>query len=109
MVQQVQAGLNSQLIDRPRHAMGAQAPEQGGTSRCIAQPQTGNGITLGQGVEQQHVGINGSFGSREQGGLRKTFVGLVNDKTDAWILLHQLRQLFLRDDLPRRIVGIAEP
>ena len=56
MFQQMEPCLNGKLIDRPGHTVGTQAVQQVGGAGDISQSQTGNGITLGHGVQQQNVG-----------------------------------------------------
>ena len=53
MFQQMEPCLNGKLVDRPGHTVGTQTVQQVGGAGDISQSQTGNGITLGHGVQQQ--------------------------------------------------------
>ena len=108
-LRQEKTGLDGHRVDRPGHAVAADASQQAGISREIAQPQAGHGITLGHGVQQQHVGISGRLGRREQRAQREVLIGLVDDEADLRIAADEFFHPRLVRHAARGVVGIAHP
>ena len=109
MFQQMEPCLNGKQVDRPGHTVSTQTVQQVGGAGDISQSQTGNGITLGHGVQQQDVGKLRSLGSREKRTQGEKLVGLVDDETYLRIMTDKCCQIFLLHNRSGRVIGIAQP